>query len=122
MERVIEERKRLIDEVRASMTGLVREVRRIWGKCSIFIVGSYARGDFNEWSDVDVLIVVEECDRNPLRRYDKLVDYLKNSSLPIEPIIVSLHEFKRGLEKRNPLIIEAVEAGLIIVDELNLVW
>jgi len=31
------------------------------------VYGSYARGDFNEWSDIDVLLVVEDnLPRNPL--------------------------------------------------------
>ena len=27
--------------------------------CSVFLIGSYARGDFNLWSDVDILLVAD---------------------------------------------------------------
>jgi len=26
-------------------------------KCTVMLIGSYARGDFNLWSDIDILII-----------------------------------------------------------------
>lgn len=45
-----------------------------WGpqfKVSAILIGSYARGDFNKWSDVDVLLIAEFAG-NPLERLWKL--------------------------------------------------
>jgi Nucleotidyltransferase domain. len=35
------------------------------------MIGSYARGDFNRWSDVD-LVVISDFKGNPLERLEKL--------------------------------------------------
>ncbi len=40
-----------------SLAGRLREV---WGPVAVVLVGSCARGDPNEWSDMDSLIVVAE--------------------------------------------------------------
>lgn len=39
--------------------------------CSVFLFGSYARGDFNLWSDVDI-IIVSNFDKNIRKRFDAL--------------------------------------------------
>ena len=43
------------------------------------------------------------------------------TKLPIEPIIITKTEFQNGLKKQNPLIIEAIKAGIVIVDDLNII-
>ena len=45
---VLEQLKRWVERLRARL-----------GKATVILYGSYARGDFNLWSDVDVIIVSE---------------------------------------------------------------
>ena len=121
MERIIEERMREREKVINTVKDFAGKLDSIWDKVSVVIVGSYARGDFNEWSDIDVLIIVENEHPNPLKRYNKLVKLLVNPEYAkIEPIIITKKEFVKGLERKNPLIIEALEKGIVIKDKLGL--
>lgn len=36
----------------------------------VFLYGSYARGDYHEWSDVDIMVLVN-CDQQTLRRRER---------------------------------------------------
>jgi len=49
------EREGVIEELRS----YAEKLRRRLGKLTMILYGSYARGDFNLWSDIDVIIVSE---------------------------------------------------------------
>lgn len=48
-------------EVKSALTELKQELQRMYGSRlqGVYLYGSYARGDFHEDSDVDVLVVLE---------------------------------------------------------------
>jgi len=56
----------------------------------VILYGSYARGDFDEESDIDVMIVVDMNEAN-LRHYEALfTEFSSNESLENEALIVPL--------------------------------
>ena len=83
------------------------------------LFGSYARGDFHEESDIDVLIVIEK-DLPPIphKRIDLILKCMKEYP-EVEPVLLTLREFKEKYTYKNPLIVEAVEKGIVILDELG---
>ncbi len=118
--KVIEERKRRWERALVEAEKFANCVSEKLGRITVIIYGSYARGDFNEWSDVDVLIVVgRKLPDNPLRRLDLVEDCLRLTP-GIEPVIVTVEELKRLIEKGNPIVVEALGKGILIVDELEL--
>jgi len=119
MEKVIEHRRRLREEAIRRARVFAECVGRV-GRVTVIVFGSYARGDFNVWSDIDVLVVTDTpLPPNPLRRLDMFEDCLLAAS-GVEPVILTVEEFKNRLRKRDPAAIEAVEKGVTVVDELNL--
>ena len=81
--------------------------------------GSYARGDFNGWSDVDVLAVVKgPLPQDPLRRLD-LVEGCLARAPRVEPIMITLEEFKTLLKKNDPLTLSALGEGVPLVGGLE---
>ncbi len=60
----------LLEELKKGLTNLYED--RLKG---VYLYGSYARGDYEEGSDVDVLVVLDEFERAPieLTRTDDLV-------------------------------------------------
>ena len=117
---VLEERVRkqreLLDIARLFSTCVLKKYQR----ASIVVFGSVARGDFNEWSDIDVLVVVEDkLPSNPLKRLDTIYECLESYPL-VEPVIMTLEEFHKMLGKKNPLIMEAIEKGIPVEDKLNI--
>jgi len=82
---------------------------------SAFLVGSYSRGDFNLWSDIDI-VVVYNFTGNPLLR-------LRNIDFPpgFEIIPLTPDEFRKMLAKKNPLCMEVKKYGVMLRDDLGLV-
>ncbi len=78
----------------------------------IILFGSFARGDINEGSDVD-LIVIADWQQDFLDRIKILMD-LNDRRLPIEPIGYTPDEFKRMRKEGNPFIEEVEATGKII--------
>ncbi|MCC6041579.1 MAG: nucleotidyltransferase domain-containing protein [Desulfurococcaceae archaeon] len=118
MEKIIEERvktrERAIEEARE----FAKCASRRLGRITAILYGSYARGDFNEWSDIDVLIVAESLPRNPIERLNLVEDCVR-SHPRVEPVLITLEELNK-LKNKNPAVIEAFTRGLVLVDDLKL--
>ena len=93
----------------------MEELRRRGFKVrSVVIFGSYAKGDFTEESDVDLCVVAdnlpeEEIERRTLRKY--------YTTPGVEVVAYSPDEFKRMLEKLNPVVLDIVDYGKALMDD-----
>ena len=119
MERAIEkrvrERRQALEEARAVAKCLASKL----GRVAVVLYGSFARGDFNEWSDIDLLVVCSrELPKNPIERLS-LVEECLSLSPRIELVILSVDELRRQLAKGNPLVVEAVERGVEVINTLG---
>jgi predicted nucleotidyltransferase len=80
---------------------------------AIILYGSFARGDFNEGSDVDMVVVADF--REPfLDRIKLLLDLNDEIKLPLEPVGYTVDEFSKMFLERNSFILEVVEEGRIL--------
>ena len=108
----------ILKERRALREKVIEEARR-WAsnlpfKSSVILIGSYARGDFNLWSDVDIVLIAE-LQGNPLERL-KAIDYPPGYEvIPLTP-----KEFLTLLSKRSPIAMEAISNGIILRDDYNI--
>ncbi len=84
-------------------------------KLTAVLVGSYARGDFNLWSDVDILLISREFRCDPVRRLEQI-----DIPAGFQVIPLTEREFQTLLEKNEPLILEAMEKGVVLKDDLKL--
>ncbi len=90
-------------------------VRRLSGRVPLTaaaVVGSVARGDFNVWSDIDVVIVADGLPARHLERQSLLLD---RGAPGVQPVGFTPAEFDRALDKADRLAREAVEAGIPLV-------
>jgi predicted nucleotidyltransferase len=113
---IVEQRRLMREEAIRTARGVAERVKACFEKVSVVLIGSYARGDFN---DVDVLIVVEKAPSNPLERMDCLLERCPPPA-GVEPIILSLSEFMRQKHLATPLYTEACGQGVVLVDDLEL--
>lgn len=117
---VIKERARRREEYLREARKFAECVLRKLSNSTVIVYGSVARGDYNEWSDIDVLIVTSNnIPQKPMERLDLVYEYVRRG-LPIEPVIVTYDEFIKLLNRKNPLIIDALERGVVLVDKLNI--
>jgi predicted nucleotidyltransferase len=75
---------------------------------AIILYGSFARGDFNEGSDVDMVFVADF--KEPfLDRIKLLLDLNDEIKLPLEPVGYTVDEFSKMFLEGNSFILEVVE-------------
>lgn len=74
---------------------------------AIVVFGSVARGDFNKWSDVDVLVVAEGCAGTPMERHA----HLEPVPGRVQPVVWTRAELSERLARGDPIAVEAMEVG-----------
>jgi predicted nucleotidyltransferase len=102
------ERERLLELAR----GYVERLSDRLPVLAAAVVGSVARGDFNVWSDVDVLVVAE---RLPERAPDRGLLLAADVSGGVQPVGFTPAELVAALARGNPLAEEAVTSGVVLV-------
>lgn len=100
-----QERERLLDLARSYLEELGKglPVR------AAAVVGSVARGDFNLWSDVDVVLVVDEL---PARTPDRGRALSECAPPRVQPVGFTPDEFQAAWRRGNPLALEATAVGV----------
>jgi hypothetical protein len=99
------ERERLIELAHRYVAGLSSRLPLE----AAAVAGSVARGDFNVWSDVDVVVISEALPEHGIER----AAVLGASPVPgVEPHGYTLAEFRRALGRGDRLACEAVEHGV----------
>ena len=120
LEEVIERRRRLREEAINRARAFAECARGKLGRLTAIVFGSYARGDFNVWSDVDLLLVVDRpLPPSPLKRLGMIEECLRVAS-DVEPLVLTASELKERLGKGDPAVVEAVGEGVIVLDDLGL--
>ena len=101
---------------RERLVGLAREhVRRLAERLPVHqaaVVGSVARGDFNVWSDVDVVVVA---DGLPERMLDRLDLLMEGRPPRVEPIGFTPAELEDARRRRNPIVVELDSIGISLL-------
>ena len=63
----------------------------------IVLYGSYARGDWHEWSDIDLIVISEDfADKGFWERIDILTEAIFKLHEPIEAVAMTPEEWKKG--------------------------
>jgi len=107
-------------EVAERLREYVEEVVKVLNPRLIVLFGSFARGDVNEGSDID-LIVVADFQEEFLDRITLLMK-MNRFRLPIEPIGYTPVEFEDMRTRRNTFIEEALQTGRILYGALDCLW
>ncbi|MDQ3090515.1 MAG: nucleotidyltransferase domain-containing protein [Actinomycetota bacterium] len=76
------------------------------------VIGSVARGDFNVWSDIDVLVIAEGL---PSRYLDRAT-LLATAPVPrVQAVAFTPEELVLALAKRDPRVVELQRDGVLLV-------
>jgi len=99
-------------EVSKKIDDYVSEVVRKLKPDLVILFGSFAIGDINEGSDIDILVVAD-FKESFLDRIRTLMD-LNTFKIPIEPVGYTLEEFNQMKNRKNPFIMEVLEKGKVL--------
>ena len=99
-------------EVFQKIDDYVAEVVRKLSPDLVLLFGSFATGDINEGSDIDILVVAYF--KEPfLDRIRTLMD-INTFKIPIEPVGYTREEFAQMKTRKNPFIMEVLERGKVM--------
>ena len=107
-----------IDEVIQKFT---KGVKNILGKRvkKIILYGSYARGDYNKNSDIDIMILTDLSDDEITGYRDKILDYAydiewdNNFDITISPLVKNIDKFNYWLEAL-PFYMNVQKEGVVL--------
>ena len=77
----------------------------------VFLFGSYARGNYNEWSDIDLAIVSDNFEGVRIKDKDKTRKITLSVSSSLEVLPFNPKDFNQN----NPLAKEIMETGIEIL-------
>jgi hypothetical protein len=107
------ERKTLLKKAEKYLEKLEESLKPL----SAIVFGSVSRGDFNDASDIDILVIAEGLPTHPLQRFDILLA----PCIPgVDPKGYTPSEFERLQQKKDPFIKLILKEGIILKDELNI--
>jgi predicted nucleotidyltransferase len=83
----------------------------------IILFGSAVRDDFDEYSDLDI-VIIKKTDKRFVERLVEVVEFL-GPDLPHADIFVyTPEEFERMKEEENPFIEQVLKSGKIVYEKL----
>jgi uncharacterized protein len=109
MTHALEERRRRQEELVALARAYVEDLAQRITLVAAAVAGSVARGDFNVWSDVDVVIVAEDL---PPRTPDRMAVVMEGRFPRVQAVGFTPEEFRAAVKKRNRLALDAIEHGI----------
>jgi hypothetical protein len=114
MKSVIYLRKKQRKNLLKKAENYLEKLRERLGPLSGIVFGSVSRGDFNDASDIDILVIAEGLPAHPLRRFDILLD----PCVPgVDPKGYTPSEFKGLRQKGNPFVQLVLEEGIVLIDD-----
>jgi uncharacterized protein len=108
MRRAVERRRAERNEMILAARTYIRTKVGVIPIRAAYVVGSVARGDFNQWSDIDVVIVADGLSPRALDR----IELFSDRPPGIEVFAYTPRELEQERERKNPLVLEAGEIGI----------
>lgn len=114
MAKAVERRRQELADLRSLARDYVQTLADRIPIRAAAIAGSVARGDFNVWSDIDVVIV---SDALPARVPDRGLILAQGAPARVQPIGYTTEEFERACRRRDRLAREALGSGVVLRGE-----
>jgi len=107
LDRRRQEQRALVERAQVFADGLDPQL----GVEAVVVFGSVARGDFNLWSDIDVLVIAEHVADGWLER---IVSVGEPPAL-VQPMVWTPAEWTEQLARNNAAALEAADRGMWLV-------
>lgn len=102
--------------IERELTRMVEALRRL-GAERVVRFGSHARGDFNEASDIDLLVILDT-EQRMVDRIERVLEAV-DSEFTVKPLVYTPLEFER-LKANRGVLIESIEReGRVLYEQPN---
>lgn len=109
------EKREGLEKLRPVLEEFKRELRGIYGPRfkQLIVYGSYARGEAEEGSDLDLLVVLDRAD-DPLAERERLSEVIFKLALKYNIVLSVLPIAERDLERPKPLLLNVKREGIAV--------
>lgn len=90
---------KVLGVVEQALNHLVKQLKENLGPVDVYLFGSFAKGDWLEDSDIDIVVVSEKFEGKTMRERINLVRRLATESLAFEILAYTPRELKEVLTK-----------------------
>ncbi len=107
----------MFDHEREALKRITERLKRRFSDriISIYAFGSRVRGDHEEWSDLDVLVVVKNKDPDIEKGIiDIFTDEEMETGIPFAPVIKDVRVFERERELKTPFYQDIMKEGVLL--------
>ena len=94
-------------EILKNVKKYVEVISKHYNIQEVYLFGSYAKGTYNENSDIDVAVIINS-DNNVFDLMVELMMLTQNIDLRIEPHPIKVKDFEEG----NPFVQEIIDTGI----------
>jgi predicted nucleotidyltransferase len=105
-----------LKEINPILEEIKKRLKRIYGKRlkSIILYGSYARGDADEGSDIDLIVLLDDMS-DPVTEIEKFSDAIWELDLEYDTVISIIpFDEKKFKKRRLPIIMNAKKEGIYL--------
>ncbi|MSQ06594.1 MAG: nucleotidyltransferase domain-containing protein [Dehalococcoidia bacterium] len=81
----------------------------------VILFGSYARGDYDEFSDID-LIVIKKTEQRFFQRLAEVMAFIPRE-VAADVFVYTPQEFQAMVESGNPFIEQAIKDGIVLYEK-----
>ena len=103
-----------MDELPQAVEQVVKQIMAYEPE-KIILFGSYARGDQDEYSDID-LILIKKTDTRFIQRQIEALSHV-SSKVRLDPIVYTPEEFLSMIESENPFIEQVLKDAKILYED-----
>ena len=113
--------------IRKSIEELIEETKKMFNNHlkKIILYGSYARGDYNSSSDIDIMILTDLTDAEIIEDREKVWDIAydmewdNNFDITISPLVKNIDKFNYWLEAL-PFYMNVQREGVVLSESKNI--
>lgn len=112
------------NNIQKILNDFLEEIKIILGSRlkKIVLYGSYARGDYNKSSDIDIMILTDLSDKEineySMKIWEKSADIEIDQGIVISPLIRNICDFEAWSDVK-PFYINIINEGVVLVGEEN---
>ena len=108
--------QKYLKKINRGLTRFCENVKKSLTPVCIILFGSLARGDFNERSDVDIIVIASNLPDNYIKRSLLLYNLIETLD-PIEPLGFTPEEFIQMIQNKNCTSLFAMNEGKALYNE-----
>lgn len=103
------------EEIAEILTDIVQRLVESYAPQKVILFGSYARGNVDEGSDIDLLII-KDTEKPPLERWREVKRLLRdrNRRVSVSPLVYTSEEIAQRLSMQDFFIQEVLEEGIVL--------